>query len=74
MVQPPPTVYRTAEVAYYLQVSDATVRRWLREGQLRGVYLGATKSGWRIPRPALEEFLAARGLVPAEPPPPAARQ
>ena len=39
----------TAEqAATYLQVHLDTVRRWLREGKLRGTRLGGTKAGWRI--------------------------
>jgi excisionase family DNA binding protein len=44
------------QVAGYMQVHVETVRRWLREGQLRGVNLGG-KGGWRIRRDELERFI-----------------
>jgi excisionase family DNA binding protein len=49
------------QVSTYLQVHPATVRKWLREGVLRGVNLGG-KGGWRIRRDELERFIAELGL------------
>ena len=46
-----------AEVAARLKVPVAAVRRWLREGRLRGVMLGGTKLGYRISPSDLEEFI-----------------
>ncbi len=58
------------EVAERLRVNAETVRRWLRAGQLRGVWL-SDRAGWRIPAGELERFLrerTGRGLDnPAEP-------
>jgi len=36
------------EVAGQLRIAPKTVRRWLREGKLRGVRLGGNKIGWRV--------------------------
>ncbi|MBF6589098.1 MAG: helix-turn-helix domain-containing protein [Ktedonobacterales bacterium] len=47
------------EVALQLGVTEETVRRWLRAGDLPGVRL-ARKAGWRIRAPDLEAFLQAR--------------
>jgi len=44
------------QVAAYLQVHQESVRRWLREGQLRGINLGG-RGGWRIRRDELERFI-----------------
>jgi excisionase family DNA binding protein len=47
------------DVAALLKVSEETVRRWVREGELPALALGR-KAGFRI-RPAdLEVFIAAR--------------
>jgi excisionase family DNA binding protein len=47
------------EVATRLQVHEESVRRWLREGQIRGVPLGG-RAGWRIPEEELGRFLEER--------------
>ena len=54
------------DVAALLKVSEETVRRWVREGELPALALGK-KAGFRI-RPAdLEVFIAARyGLASKE--------
>ncbi len=44
------------EVAHEMRVTDETVRRWLRSGQLAGLNLGR-KAGWRIERDDLERFI-----------------
>jgi excisionase family DNA binding protein len=44
------------DVARLLQVSPATVRRWLRYRRLRGVLVGG-RAGYRIRRADLETFL-----------------
>ena len=48
---------RVDEVAERLRVSEETVRRMLRAGRLRGVRLGSTKMGWRIPASELARLL-----------------
>jgi excisionase family DNA binding protein len=47
------------DVADRLKITAATVRRWLRAGDLRGIALGE-RAGYRIPVSELERFLAAR--------------
>ena len=47
------------QVAERLQVSLASVRRWVQEGQLQGVNLRG-KAGWRISEGELRAFLDAR--------------
>jgi excisionase family DNA binding protein len=44
------------QVADYLQVHPETVRRWIREGRLRGMNPSG-KSGWRIRRDELQRFI-----------------
>jgi excisionase family DNA binding protein len=39
----------TQEVAERLRVHEQTVRRWLKDGRLKGALIGGTRSGWRIP-------------------------
>lgn len=45
--------YTVAEVADMKNVNPETVRRWLRDGKIKGQRLGGTKSGWRIHRSEL---------------------
>ena len=56
------------EVAAELDVSEETVRRWLRSKQLRGMLL-SDKAGYRIARVDLEQFIAERtgGGAPQDP-------
>ncbi|MDP9364221.1 MAG: helix-turn-helix domain-containing protein [Chloroflexota bacterium] len=51
--------YTVEEIVDTLKVHEQTVRRWLREGTLRGVLLGR-KAGYRVRAGDLEAFLAAR--------------
>ncbi|HLH23289.1 MAG TPA: helix-turn-helix domain-containing protein [Chloroflexota bacterium] len=46
------------EVAAYCRVNVETVRRWLRDGKLRGVRFGA-RAGYRVTAAELERFLKA---------------
>jgi len=45
------------EVAQQLRSSPETVRRWLRQGKLRGFRPGGTKLGYRVPENELQRFL-----------------
>jgi excisionase family DNA binding protein len=45
------------EVAARLRSSPETVRRWLRQGKLRGFRLGGTKLGYRVTESELDRFL-----------------
>jgi excisionase family DNA binding protein len=42
-------MYTVAEVADRLRLHPQTIREWLREGRIKGIRLGGTKAGWRIP-------------------------
>ena len=55
MVDEPHLTVRQA--AERLQVTEATVRRWLRTGQMRGTYL-SDRAGWRIPASEVRRVLA----------------
>ena len=48
---------RVEQVARQLDLSIETVRRWLRSGRIRGVRLGGSKAGWRIPESELRRIL-----------------
>lgn len=50
-----------AEVAKRLKVNEQSVRKWLREGELRGSLLGRV---WRVSPSALTEFMQARERKP----------
>ena len=56
------------EVAERLRSSPETVRRWLRQGKLRGFRPGGTKLGYRVPESELQRFLrvAGEGSPPTE--------
>ncbi len=49
-----------------MQVSRDTVKRWLREGKLKGKLLG-DRAGWRITEEDLDAFVRARGGQPPQP-------
>lgn len=52
------------DVSGRLQVSQETVRRWIRSGKLPVLDLGGPKAGYRIRESVLEEFIAERyGVV-----------
>lgn len=54
--------YRTVrEIADQLKVSEATVRRWIRDGQLRAIDIG---KGWRVGSNDLGTFLSAHETRP----------
>ena len=54
------------EVAATLRLNEQTVRKWLREGRLAGVYLGTRTAGWRVRRSDVARFLEEhRGEVAA---------
>jgi excisionase family DNA binding protein len=46
------------EVAERLRANPQTVRRWLREGRLRGVMPGGEKLGYRIPTSEVTRLLS----------------
>ncbi len=50
--------YQTVrELADRLEVAEATVRQWIKSGELRAIDIG---KGWRIADADLERFLKAR--------------
>lgn len=56
--------YRTVrEVADLLQVNGVTVRRWIKDGELRAIDIG---KGWRIGSEDLDIFLARHATQPAD--------
>jgi excisionase family DNA binding protein len=61
----PQDQYQTVrEVAERLKVAEATVRHWIREGQLRAIDIG---KGWRIADADLEVFLRQHQTAPRLP-------
>ncbi|GAC1323947.1 MAG: hypothetical protein NVSMB2_21860 [Chloroflexota bacterium] len=55
------------EVAERLRSSPETVRRWLRQGKLRGFQPGGTKLGYRVPEEELQRFIRQSQASQAEP-------
>ena len=54
--------YQTVqELAGRLEVAEATVRQWIKSGELRAIDIG---KGWRIADADLERFLKARETAP----------
>jgi excisionase family DNA binding protein len=49
------------EVAEQLTVTEETVRRWLRSGQLAGVLL-SRRAGWRIRQDSVDRLLEVFAL------------
>lgn len=55
----------THEVAVLLKMKEATIRRWIRNGELPALHIGRE---WRIAVIQLEEFLKVRSTgMPPEP-------
>jgi excisionase family DNA binding protein len=52
-------IYTVEEVASRLTVHPETVRKWIKNGELRATNLGG-RAGYRISRSALEQFLRER--------------
>jgi len=50
-------LYTTHEVAAYLDMNIETLRRWLREGTIKGYKLPSRAGGWRIPESELKRIL-----------------
>lgn len=54
--------YQTVrELADRLEVAEATVRQWIKSGELRAIDIG---KGWRVADADLERFLKARETAP----------
>lgn len=54
--------YQTVqELAGRLEVAEATVRQWIKSGELRAIDIG---KGWRIADADLERFLKSRETAP----------
>lgn len=61
----PQDQYQTVrDVADRLKVAEATVRHWIRQGQLRAIDIG---KGWRIADADLADFLLAHQTAPRMP-------
>jgi excisionase family DNA binding protein len=58
------------EVAERLRSSPETVRRWLRQGKLRGFRPGGTKLGYRVAESELVRFLRELQPIAWDVPPP----
>ncbi len=54
--------YQTVQaIAERLDVAEATVRHWIKSGELRAIDIG---KGWRIADTDLDQFLRARETAP----------
>ena len=54
-------VLTVPEVAARVRVREEAVRRWLRDGRLRGFRPGGTKTGWRVLESELRRFIEDGG-------------
>lgn len=45
---------------YKITTHKESVRRWLRQGDLKGIAPSSRKEGWQIPKKALDDFLQKR--------------
>lgn len=53
----------TNEVAELLKVNPETVKRWLRNKEMRGSLL-SDRAGWRVSRDEVERFMRSRANMP----------
>jgi excisionase family DNA binding protein len=53
---------KVSQVAERLQIHPVTVRAWLKNGRLKGAYMGSDKVGWRI-RESEVERVAREGFA-----------
>ena len=60
-------VLTVEEAAERIRTTPHTVRRWLREGKLKGTRPGGTRLGWRIPESEVRHLLDAGASLPEEP-------
>lgn len=51
--------YTVADIVDMLKVHEQTVRRWIKDGELRGYNFGG-KTGYRVKQGDLDTFLASR--------------
>jgi excisionase family DNA binding protein len=58
--------YTVQEIADRLRINPQTIRRWLRDGELRGHQFGGP-AGWRVKESDLNAFLDARRGTPDGP-------
>lgn len=66
MTQAPEALLTVSEVARLLHVSDDTVRRQIKEGDLEAIQIGTTPKGrprYRIPQAVVEDKLGRRTTV-----------
>jgi excisionase family DNA binding protein len=59
-VPDPDRLLTVSEAAERLRLNPETIRRWLRDGHLSGLWLGSDKAGWRISERDLDAFIADR--------------
>jgi excisionase family DNA binding protein len=59
------TLFTVEEVASRLGVHPETVRKWIKNGQLRATNLGG-RAGYRISKSALDQFLREREEQPKD--------
>lgn len=53
------------EAAAWIRVSEDTIRRWLKIGELRGKRLSGNNAGWRVSVGEIRAFLASDHATPA---------
>lgn len=52
--------YTVEQIAEMFQVSEETVRRWVRNGEIPALALGGRKAGYRIRKSDVDTFVAGR--------------
>ncbi|MBI2941615.1 MAG: helix-turn-helix domain-containing protein [Chloroflexi bacterium] len=56
-------LFTVPEVAERLRVDLESVGRWLRQGRLRGVLFGGTRTGYRVAASEVERFIREGGMA-----------
>jgi excisionase family DNA binding protein len=62
LVGVPDDLLTVPELAARLRVTPETIRRWLRDGKIRGHRFGGPRMGWRIARTEIARLMGAPAL------------
>jgi len=57
------SVFTVKEVAARVRLNPETIRRWIKDGRIKGISMGSDRGGYRIPESELRRLLAPPGAA-----------